>query len=247
MAGDTAGVDLVAVGAHPDDVELGCGATLIQAVAAGHSVAVIDLTIGELGTRGSPGEREEERRRAAQIMGLQARPCIGLPDTEVGAEAWHVRALAAELRRLRPRIVLAPYPEDRHPDHAAAGRLAREACFLTGLAKAGEGDAHRVRFLFHYMIHYPFPPSFVVDVSATWDRKMEAVMAHTSQFGGERDSDVGRRNSDLLDVVDARARVHGAMIGTLRGEAFFSSGPVAVATVPGLSPAASGGGYRTFV
>ena len=227
-------VDLLAIGAHPDDAELGCGGALIVAASAGLSVAVADLTRGEAATSGDPEEREKERLEATKRLGLHARPILGLPDGAVGTAAEHRLAVVEVLRELRPRVVLAPYVEDRHPDHAAAGRLAREASFLAGVAKIGTGAAHRVGALYHYMLHAPFDPSFLVDVSEVWEAKMNAVGAYRSQFGPGSAMEIG--GSRFLEMVESRATFYGAMIGVARAEAFLGVGPLGFQTLPGLKP-----------
>lgn len=232
-------VDLLAVGAHPDDVELGCGGVIVLAAQAGLRVAVADLTIGEMGTRGTPQDRDRERLAAAEILGLCARPCLHLPDSAVGTDPGHRDRVVELIRDLRPRVVLAPFVEDRHPDHAAAGRLVRDACFVAGLAKVGDGPPHRPAALYHYMLHHPFSPSFVVDVSSAWSRKLDAVMAYTSQFGPPPDGATSAdartgASTGLLRVADARATLHGAMIGAERGEAFTGTGPVPLRMLPGI-------------
>jgi bacillithiol biosynthesis deacetylase BshB1 len=240
-------MDILAVGAHPDDAEVGCGGVLIMAADVGRRVAVADLTSGEAATRGSAPEREEERRAASRLMGLCARPCLGLPDAALGTDPAHRMAVVRLIRDLRPAVVLAPYTEDRHPDHAAAGRLVREACFLAGIAKVGEGSPHSPNHVYHYLLHHPFQPSFVIDVSGVWDRKMEAIRAHRSQFGPPAgDDQAAARSHRFLEVVEARATFYGAMIGAGRGEPFFGPGPVAVRMLPGLEEHGGPPPYRTY-
>ena len=242
----TEAVDVLAVGAHPDDVEIGCGGALLHAVDRGLRAAVVDLTDGEAATRGSPEVRMKERRLAGELLGLAARDRLGLPDGSLGTSPDHRLAVAGVIRRFRPRVVLAPYPEDRHPDHAAAGLLTREGCFLAGLNKIGEGSPHRPARLYHYMVHYPFSPSFVVDVSEVWDRKMEAVRAYESQFGPDQGPATEIGGPGFLEFLEARAAVHGAMIGTRRGEPFHQPGPVALSSLPGLDPSDPAPGYGMF-
>jgi N-acetylglucosamine malate deacetylase 1 len=239
-------VDVLAVGAHPDDAEMGCGGALLVAAGRGSRTGVVDLTDGEASTRGNLEGRARERDRATEILGLTARERVGLPDGSVGTVADHRLALVRAIRNLRPRVVLAPYPEDRHPDHAAAGRLAREACFFAGVRRIGEGEPHRVGHLYHYMAHQPFTPSFVVDVSGVWDRKMEAVRAYASQFGDADHPATEIGGPGFLEILEARASVHGAMIGVAHGEPFHALGPVAVSMVPGLSPEDPVPGYGMF-
>jgi bacillithiol biosynthesis deacetylase BshB1 len=241
-------VDLLAIGAHPDDAEIGCCGVLVMTSEAGMRVVIADLTDGELATHGTREQRKREGRRAAEIMGLRERIGLGLPDGRLGTESRHRDAVAALIRELRPRVVLAPYPEDRHPDHAAAGEIVRAACFLAGLEKAGEGAPHRPAGLYHYMLHQPFRPSFVVDVSAVWERKMAVLGVYESQFGhavnvARPETSSGR----LLELLEARAAWHGAMIGAERGEAFQCPGPVGLDTLPGLGDNRLGGGaYKMF-
>lgn len=244
----TAQLDVLAIAAHPDDAEVGCGGTLILASDRGLRVGVADLTAGERATRGTPEEREAERELASKAMGLATRVGVGLPDGELGTVPEHRVAVIGLICELRPTIVLAPYPVDRHPDHAAAGRLAREGAFLAGVERvaATEGPPHRPARTYHYMVHHPFTPSFVVDVSSVWDRKVEAMAAYKSQFGhlgsgGRTELDEG----SFLGVIDARATFHGAMIGAARGEAFHHPGPIPLPFLPGLD-SGEGFPYRLF-
>jgi len=242
-------VDVLAIGAHPDDVEVGCGGTLILAADAGLRVAVADLTAGEAASRGTGRERELERARATEILGVTTRSSVGLPDGGVGTDTTHRRAVINLIRELGPRVVLAPYERDRHPDHAAAGRLVREACFLAGLPRIGDGPPHRPAHVYHYMVHYPFPASFVVDVSPVWDRKWDAILTYQSQFGQGEGSPATIDPDRYLEVVGAWATLHGAMIGVERGEAFHYPGPLPLATLPGLASddaGASSSGYQIF-
>ena len=155
----------------------------------------------------------------------------------------------ALLRELRPRVLLAPYPSDRHPDHAAAGRLAREACFLAGVQRFGDGDPIVPQRLYHYMLHEPFEPTFVIDVDAVWERRTEALQAYASQFGRpSQERATAIAGHAFLDMLDARAVVHGALIGAARGEAFHCPGPLLVDGLPGLDEARPAGppAYRGY-
>jgi bacillithiol biosynthesis deacetylase BshB1 len=228
-------VDVLAIAAHPDDAEVGCGGALLLAADAGHRVGVADLTAGELSTAGSAEQRARERDRASELLSLSERVGLDLPDAALGTDVGHRDALVQLLRELRPRVVLAPHTEDRHPDHAAAGRLTREACFLAGVAKLGRGRPHRPERLYHYGLHHPFEPTFVLDVSAVWERRMEAVSAYESQFGHAEDrrlTEVGQ--PAFLELLTARAAVYGAMVGVARGEPYRSRGPLPAGGLPGL-------------
>jgi bacillithiol biosynthesis deacetylase BshB1 len=242
-------VDVLAVGAHPDDVEVGCGGVLALCTGAGMRVAIADLTRGELGTRGTPELREEEARRAAEALGVPHRVALGLPDGSLGTDAGQRDAVVGLLRDLRPRLVLAPYAlDDRHPDHAAAGRMVRDACFLAGVARWGDGEPHRPARLHHYMLHSVFEPTYVVDVTPVWEQRTAAVAAFASQFSaapGDRRTAIG---DGFLELLDARARVFGAMIGAGRGEPFRCVGPLGLDRLPDV-PAARDGApvYRSFL
>ncbi|TCZ54234.1 bacillithiol biosynthesis deacetylase BshB1 [Roseicella aquatilis] len=231
---DAAPFDLLAIAAHPDDAELGCGGALAQAAGTGARVAVIDLTLGERASRGTPALRRAERDAASAILGLGGRFDLHLPDAAITALPEPREQLAALLRRLRPKVVLAPYWEDRHPDHAAAGRLAREACFAAGLRGADAAPPFRPERVFHYMLHHPFEPSFVLDISAQWERKQAAIRAYASQFGHGEGVATALSGPGFLRMIEARAIHYGSMIGVPHGEPFRAPGPLAATVVPGL-------------
>jgi bacillithiol biosynthesis deacetylase BshB1 len=228
-------VDILAFSPHPDDVELGCGGSLILAADSGLRVAVADLTAGEMSSRGTPAQRAREAETAASLLGLSARISLGLPDTKIGADPAHRPAVIRLIRETRPRLVLAPYWEDRHPDHRAASALIREACFYAGVAKMGEGVPHRPQQLFFYMIHSPFEPSFIIDVAPVWERRMAAVRAYQSQFhAAEEEPATALSQPEFLRSLEARAIWFGALIGAAYGEPFFCQGPVPQKGFPGV-------------
>ena len=227
------GVDILAFGAHPDDAEIGCGATLALSADRGLRVAVVDLTAGERATRGTVSSRAEEAERAAAILGLCQRRCLGLPDGDVGGAGEAGRqAVVAVLRDLRPTVVLSPFPADRHPDHAAAARLVEEACFWAGVGEKDGNAPHRPRQLYHYMIHHAFQPSLVVDASPGWSRKIEAVQAYVSQFDPNFGAATALSDGRFLRHIEARAIWFGGMIGADYGEPFACKGPVAADILP---------------
>jgi len=238
-------VDVLAFAAHPDDAELGCGATLALAAESGLRVAVADLTAGEMATNGTTSERLRERDEASSALGLCDRVCLGLPDGRLGEAARDRMIVLDAIRRFRPQVVIAPQTlADRHPDHSAAGRLVQEACFLAGVAKMGTPTPphrpqalppHRPRAVHHYSVHSPYTPTFVVDVTSTWQRKMRAVRAYQSQFGPTAPAgSTALADPRFLEVVEAKGSYFGAMIGAERGEPFSSMGPLAMTSVPGL-------------
>jgi bacillithiol biosynthesis deacetylase BshB1 len=220
-------LDILAFGPHPDDVELGCGGSLILAADRGLRVMVADLTAAEMSSRGSAEGRAAEAAAAAATLGLTARVNLGLPDTQIGANPAHRRRVIELIRQARPRLVLAPYWQDRHPDHEATSALIREACFYAGVGKMGSGQPHRPDQLCYYQIHTPFDPAFVVDVSAVWERRMAAVRVYASQFQStETETQTALSGADFLRYVEARAISYGAMIGAAYGEPFAVRGPV---------------------
>lgn len=237
-------LDILAFGAHPDDIELGCGGSLILAAEKGLTTGVADLTYAELSTRGTVEQRKEETSQATKILGLSQRWTLGLPDGQVGNDTDHVHPIVQLIRETRPQTVLAPYGKDRHPDHAAAGKLVRDACFLAGVSKVGEGTRHRPARIIHYMLSHPFEPSFVVDISAVWSRKLAAIQAYASQFqSGGQDPATALSQHGFMRFIEARSVWFGAMIGAAHGEAFYMPGPVPLGELPGeadtpLSPGA---------
>ena len=234
----TGSVDILAFSPHPDDAEIGCGGSLLLAAEQGLRVAIADLSAGEMSSRGTPAQRAREREQAAALLGLCARPLVGLPDTAIGTNPEQRLPLIQLIRATKPRLVLAPYEQDRHPDHMAASRLVREACFFAGVSQVGTGQPHRPEWLYYYMIHQPFTPSGVVDISTVWDRKRAAIAAYQSQFqfdGAGLETAISR--PDFLRLLEARAIWLGAMIGVSHGEGFYLPGPVPLRELPGLNGA----------
>ncbi len=229
-------LDLLAFSPHPDDAELGCGGSLILAADQGLQVAIADLSAGEMSSRGTLAQRQQEKDETADLLGLCGRWLVGLPDSQIGTDPAHRQPIIQLIRETRPRFVLAPYSQDRHPDHVGASKLVREACFFAGVSKLGSGSPHRPERIYYYAIHHPFRPSFVVDISAVWERKMAAITAYKSQFqsdGSGPETAISRPH--FLRLVEARAVWFGAMIGAAYGEAFHLPGPVSVRGLPGLT------------
>jgi bacillithiol biosynthesis deacetylase BshB1 len=234
-------LDILAMSTHPDDAELGCGGSLIVAVEAGYRVGIADLTEGERSSRGNPTQRQGEKETAAAVLGLTQRYSVGLPDTQIGTDPSHEATIIQLIRQTRPRIVLVPYWQDRHPDHVAAAQCIQRAVFFAGVTRVGNGRPYRPQQLIYYMHHYPFQPSFVLDVSDVWRQRMTAVKAYTSQFHVAVSTDKSSEKeqtalsgSDFLRFIEARAIWFGAMIGAAYGEPFLSTGPVAAIEFPGL-------------
>lgn len=219
-------VDILAIAAHRDDVELTCGGTLIKSAKLGRRTAILDLTQGETGTRGSAELRAAEASRAAQLLGVEARENLGLPDAGIVNTPETRAELARVIRRFRPRVVIAPAPRGRHPDHRAAAELVRDACFVAGLAKVApevpQWRPHKVVHCVTYREDFA-KPTFVVDVSADFERKLEAIRCYVSQFDGATQAgEVYPNGEPLLDVVRHQAAHYGTLIRTRYGEPFFT-------------------------
>lgn len=221
-------VDVVFFGAHPDDVELSCGATIVKLVRDGLGVGMVDLTRGEMGTRGTPQTRKRESTNAAKILGATFREQLDFGDGNLQTGREQELEIVRILRQWRPKLVVAPWPDDRHPDHTRTGRIVTEASFYSGL-KALKTDlpVHRPQMTLYYMQNYMLPPSFVVDVTKTWKVKMRAVAAYKSQFFDPASKEPKTFISDpkFLDMIEARGRHFGALIGAAFGEAYVSKQP----------------------
>jgi len=224
---DSDAFDLLAIAAHRDDVELTCGGTLAKAVRSGHRVAILDLTQGEMGTRGSAEIRASEAMNAARVLGVTTRENLQLPDAAIQNTPETREKLARVIRRLRPAVVIAPALEGRHPDHIVSAQLIRDACFLAGLAKlAPDLPKHRPRKILHAVAYrQDFQrPTFVVDVSEEFEKKIEAIRCYSSQFEGEIQAGEVYPNGAPLETV---VRQHGAYYGTLirrpYGEPYFTT------------------------
>jgi len=219
-------MDLLAVMAHPDDAELLCSGALLRAADAGYSTGVLDLTGGERGTSGNAGLRRTEAEHASRILGLDERANAGLPDGALENTPAARTIVAAHIRRLRPRTVILHWSEGRHPDHAAASALGRDACFVAGLSRAAvEGEPFRP-FKVVYALSYreePVQPSFVVDITDQIDRKIEAIRAFASQFDGKVAlGDIfGGGDRSLYDQVRIHAAHYGSLIRRPYGEPYF--------------------------
>jgi bacillithiol biosynthesis deacetylase BshB1 len=220
-------VAILAIAAHRDDVELTCGGTLIGAARRGQRTAIIDLTQGEMGTRGSAALRAEEASRAAEVLGCVARETLGLPDAGIENTPATREQLALAIRRFRPRVVIAPALEGRHPDHRIAAQLVRDACFVAGLQKvAPDVPKHRPHKVLHCLAYRQdfVRPTFVVDISADFERKLQAVQCYSSQFDeAVQAGEVYPTGEPLYDVVTHHAAYYGALIRTRYGEPFFTT------------------------
>src|SRR5271168_2494393 len=176
-------VDVLAIAAHPDDVELCCGGTMLKMAKLGYKTAILDLTAGEMGTRGTPQIRAKEAAKAAKILRASWRGTLGVPDSDVQPSRQHKLRLASAIRDLRPKTVILPYWEARHPDHYNASALGYEGCFLAGLKQlAIAGEAYRPFKILYSTAFAEVRPSFVVDISGQYARRRKAILAYGSQF-----------------------------------------------------------------
>jgi bacillithiol biosynthesis deacetylase BshB1 len=220
-------VDVLAIAAHRDDVELTCGGTLLKAAALGQRTAIVDLTQGEMGTRGSAELRAQEASRAAEILGVTARVNLGLPDAGITNTPETRAALVRLIRRFQPRVVLAPSISGKHPDHRVSAELVTDACFLSGLSKI-EPDVPRFRpFKLLHSLTYredPIKPTFVVDISAEFEKKLLAIRAYASQFDGVTQAGEAFPNGEpLYDIVRHQAAHYGSLIRVQYGEPFYTA------------------------
>jgi N-acetylglucosamine malate deacetylase 1 len=226
---DDSHLDLLAFGAHPDDIEIGLGGTVAKHVALGHRVGLCDLTRGEAGSNGTPEERMAEAERARAVLGAEWRDTAGLPDRALGASAGHVIVIVEIIRRHRPRLVLAPHWEDRHPDHVAASRMVADAVFSAGLRRyPASGDAWRPEQVCYYFVNGLVDPSFVVDVSAHYEVKRRALACHQTQFRPSAEGAVETRLTSprFMQLIESRDAWFGSQVGVAFAEGFVVKEPL---------------------
>lgn len=234
-------LDILAIGAHPDDVELGCGATIAKEVANGKKVGIIDLTRGELGTRGTAETRDEESANAAKILNVEVRDNMEFADGFFANDKQHQLEIIKMIRKYRPEVVLCNAIDDRHIDHGKGSQLVSDACFLSGLLKIdtkiededGWQEPWRPKHVYHYIQWKNIEPDFVVDVSGYIDAKMEAVLAYKTQFydAKSKEPETPISSKNFTDSVEYRARDLGRLIGVAHGEGFTVERYVAVDSV----------------
>lgn len=224
----TDNADLLFIAAHADDLELSAGGTIARAVADGVSTGMLELTHGEMGTRGTPQIRNREARAGARILGVNFREQLDFGDGGLRTGREEELQLIDFIRRVRPKLVFAPWPDERHPDHVRAGQIATDASFYAGLRQIHtKFPAHRPQAVIYYLQNYVLPPSFVVDVSEHWKTKMKAIGAFKSQFFDPKSKEPKTNLADkkFLEMIEARGRHFGAMIGAAYGEAFVTKQP----------------------
>jgi bacillithiol biosynthesis deacetylase BshB1 len=222
-------IDVLVFAAHPDDAELGMGGTIIKLITSGKKIGLVDLTKAELSTRGNVKLREKEAEEAAKLMKLSFRENLGIPDGDISLSDSNLRKVIVTLREYQPKIIFAPYLNDRHPDHIDASILIKRAMFKSGLTKyessfkGKKQPAYRPAKLFYYMQTYTFTPTFVVDISSTFNDKMKAVMAFKSQFytSEKKEPSTFISSKNFISYVEARAEYYGFGIGKKYGEPFY--------------------------
>lgn len=224
-------LDVLAFGAHPDDVEIQCGGTLLKMHSKGYLTGIVDLTRGEMGTRGTVEERRQEAEASAKILKISVRENLELPDGQLHLTESFRRKVAMVIRQHRPKIVLAPYFQDSHPDHAYGGRLVFEGAFIAGLRKYDlPGEAYRPATLLYYPSHYEFSPGFIIDVTPFYAEKIKAIYCYQSQLYQPHAQGPQTNISapDFQERLDLRSRYYGESIGVRYGEPFWMHQPVPV-------------------
>ena len=228
---------ILAIGAHPDDAEISCGGTLALAARQGFHVGVLDLTKGELSTNGTVEERAEEAAEAARLLGVATRMNAGLPDGGIDAgNDEQARSVVRILRTLRPALLLTHAPHDRHPDHVQASQLVDRAWYLAGLRQfRSEGEPCRAEGRYYFASRIGFAPTFVVDITSTWEEKRRAILAHRTQVSrGSASSPTPLNDPDFIQRIEARARHFGSQIGVRYGEPFRSTEPIGFRSLDAL-------------
>jgi N-acetylglucosamine malate deacetylase 1 len=238
-------LDILAIGVHPDDVELGCSGTIINELKLGKRVGILDLTQGELGTRGTVETRYAEAAAAAKIMGVEMRENLKMRDGFFRNDEEHQLKLITAIRKYQPEVVLANVLNDRHPDHGRAGHLIADACFLSGLAKIVTTDEKktpqerwRPKYILHYIQDWYHEPDLLIDISDVFEQRMKAIEAYSTQFysaaSGEEGVQTYISTPDFLDSVIARARMLGKRIGVKFAEGFITEKKIGIRNVDSL-------------
>ena len=230
-------LDVLAIAAHPDDVEQTCGGTLVRSAELGYRTGVLDLTAGDMGTRGTPELRIAESQTAAQHLLLAWRQNLRWPDARLENAVTARMTLAGVIRRLRPRVVILPYWQARHPDHYRSSEIGYEACFLAGLRRLEEDTPpHRPFKILYSSLYANVTPSFVVDISRQFDRRMTALLSYTSQYGDtDAASDLFPSHGEIQERLSAIARFYGNLIGVKYGEPFVVKETVQIDDIVNMS------------
>jgi len=226
-------LDILAIAAHPDDVEQTCGGTLLRMSEMGYRSGVLDLTAGDMGTRGTPEQRLAESQAAAAHLQLAWRGNLHLPDARLENTISARMTLAVKIRELKPRVVILPYWQARHPDHYRAGELGYEACFLAGLKKLDEySEPHRPFKIIYSSLYADVKPSFIVDISGQFERRMLALLSYVSQYGSTTEGGaLFPDEQEIRERLAAIARFYGNLIGVRYGEPFVVKEAMEIADI----------------
>ncbi|HEX6431249.1 MAG TPA: bacillithiol biosynthesis deacetylase BshB1 [Niastella sp.] len=238
-------LDLLAIGVHPDDVELSCSGTILNEIKRGKKAGILDLTQGELGTRGTIETRYAEAAKAAEIMGVHVRANLKMRDGFFRNDEIHQLQLIQAIRTYQPEVILANALEDRHPDHGRAGQLISTACFLSGLAKIETTDLNgqrqqrwRPKYVLHYLQDWYHEPDLLIDITDVFDQRMKAIEAYTTQFFNPENGHDGPQtyisSPDFLDSVTGRARMMGKRIGVKYAEGFICEKKIGIRNLDAL-------------
>lgn len=244
-SGDGGKLDILAIGVHPDDVELGCSGTIINEIKRGKKIGIVDLTQGELGTRGTIETRYQEAANAAMIMGVNIRENLKMRDGFFKNDEENKLKLIAAIRKYQPEIVIGNVLHDRHPDHGRAGKMIADCCFLSGLVKIETNDEKgqpqkrwKPSYVLHYLQDWYREPDLLIDISDVFDQRMKAIKAYTTQFhNNETDSDDPETyisTPDFLESIIARARMLGKRIGVKYAEGFISEKTIGIHNLDAL-------------
>ena len=218
-------LDILAFGAHPDDIELGCGGTILKHINAGHSVGIVDLTRGELGTRGDKNIRAEETKKSNEVLKISVRENMNLKDGFFENNEQNKIKAVKFIRKYKPSIVLTNAPSDRHPDHGRASSLTTDACFLSGLEKIDTGqEIWRPNSIYHYIQFNNIEPDFVVDITEFFERKIESIKCYSSQFYDpkSKESETRISSKDFFESITYRAKDLGRLTNCEYAEGFIS-------------------------
>ena len=232
-------LDVLAIGAHPDDIELTCSGTIAKLVKNGRSVGILDLSRGELGTRGTPTLRARESAEAARILGARVRENLNIPDGNIEVSKRNLAKVITVVRKHRPKFLLIPYSSERHPDHEHAHQIAKEASYYSGLAKIRTTDHGRPQqpfrpdCYFEYMMVHSFTPSFIVDISGVYETRLAAIKAFGSQLHNPEsdEPETFLSTAHFMDFLETRAKYYGDLIGVKYGEPFFSIKPIGITDI----------------
>lgn len=238
-------LDILAIGVHPDDVELGCSGTLINEIKAGKKAGILDLTQGELGTRGNIDTRYAEAANAASIIGVQVRENLKMRDGFFENDEVNKLLLIAAIRKYRPDIVIGNVLHDRHPDHGRAGKMIAECCFLSGLAKIETKDEKgqlqerwKPAYVLHYIQDWYYEPDILIDISDVFEQRMKSIEAYSTQFNADPAKKDGPQTyistPDFLEGIIARARMFGKRIGVKYAEGFISEKKIGISSLDAL-------------